>query len=73
MAFCDKKCEIKLEKEKVERKELELLFKEYQYAWECCNQGGNLTEMGYCSYEWQNKVSNITKFESSGRFRIIRA
>ena len=62
MSFCDKKCSVKLEKIAVEKKELELLFSEYQHAWECCVKGGNLTEQGYCSYEWQNKVKfNIVK------------
>lgn len=58
MSFCDKKCSIELEKMKVEKKELELLFSEYQHAWECCEKGGNFTNQGYCSYEWQDKVRN---------------
>ena len=57
MDFANKKCGIELEKIKVEKKELELMFAEYQHAWECCEKGGNFTSQGYCSYEWQNKVN----------------
>ena len=56
MSFCDKKCSIQLDKLKLEKKELELLFADYQNAWECCEKGGNFTNQGYCSYEWQDKV-----------------
>ena len=58
MAFYDQKCEIRLEKEKIEKKELEVLMQEYQYAWDCCFKGGNITDAGYCSYEWKNQVKS---------------
>ena len=61
MSFCDKKCSIQLDKLKLEKKELELLFADYQNAWECCEKGGNFTNQGYCSYEWQDKVKNFSK------------
>ena len=62
MTFYDQRCELNLEKERVEKKKLELLFQEYQYAWDCCSKGGNITDAGYCSYEWQNKVSSYFSF-----------
>ena len=61
MAFSGQKCEARLEKEKAEKKELEILFQEYQYAWDCCTKGGNFTDAGYCSYEWQNEVRSLKR------------
>ena len=55
---------------KVEKKELELLFGQYQHAWECCEKGGNFTSQGYCSYEWQDKVHNNV-LKSTNHFMTI--
>ena len=62
MSFCDKKCQLMLEKVNLEKRELELLFNEYESAWKCCETGGNMTDQGFCSYEWQDKV---IKFSSN--------
>ena len=64
MDFANKKCGIELDKIKLEKKELELMFIEYQHAWECCEQGGNFTSQGFCSYEWQDKVILLFLYQS---------
>ena len=56
MSLCDKKCQIKLDKVNLEKRELEMMFNEYETAWRCCSTGGNMTDQGFCSYEWQDKV-----------------
>ena len=55
------KLELALASEKLENEQLRQMIQQYQLAWECCEQGGNSSEQGVCSFEWQSKVIILLK------------
>ena len=54
--FQNSKLELELASEKLENEQLKQMIQQYQLAWECCEQGGNSSQDGICSFEWQSKV-----------------
>ena len=57
--FQSSKLELALASEKLENEQLRRMIQQYQLAWECCEQGGNSSQEGICSFEWQSKVCEL--------------
>ena len=62
--FQSSRLELALASEKLENEQLRQMIQQYQLAWECCEQGGNSSNNGVCSFAWQSKVNARTFFSS---------